>query len=194
MTLLNLIISTWQDFAILFLLVYASVVTGFLLGKKKSKPVNAQIHSNTFGYDDDRRPFFYGEVTKKQIVDHEDKKHIHLTLTFTNFGKQIAYDVKAMWFDENDNWPNWNADVKLNFERPHKVGDLKYKEAFDINLACEVENVVDKRGNDVFFYFFAVEVEFKQSNGETCSQVITCVNFSDEFYLQDSGNVLRYFE
>jgi len=195
MTLTNSPLNTWQDFALIILLAYACVITSLLLlSINKAKSIYTQLPSSALGYNDNRRPSFYGKLTENEIESFEDKKHIKLTLTLTNFGKQVAFDVKAIWFDEGDNWPKWKANSELSFERPLKVGNVRENGKFDIDLECVVENVVDKKGNDVFFYFFAIELEFKQSNGETCSQVISCLNFSNEFYFEDSGNVARYFE
>lgn len=194
MTLTTFLQFSWQDFAIIFLIIYSLIATYLLFSGNELKHKLTQVPSIALGEDDERRPCFYAQLTDKKLTDYEDKKHVQLTLTLTNYGKQTAFDTKAMWFDDSDNWPEWNTNSDLSFENPLKVGDVERNRRFNIELACEVEKVIDKKGNDIFFYFFAIELEFKQSNGETCNQVISCLNFSDEFYLEDSGNVARYFK
>lgn len=181
---------------IICLLVYMGTVTTLLLMAilKMKKIAYAPLASQAFGFDDERRPYFKAKILNQQIVTVDAKKQISLTLYLENTGSQTAYNTRAVWYDEDLNSSGWQSKPELQSYNPFSFGDLRNGREFKIELFCEVDNVIDPQGRDVFFAILQIELEYKQSNGETCLQVITWINFSNTYDFFEEGRVMRFFD
>ncbi|MES2418332.1 MAG: hypothetical protein V4541_09095 [Bacteroidota bacterium] len=181
------------NWPILFLVIYASVITGVLIMSfLRQQPT--KLPSPGFNYDDDPRPNLQGKIILEAKENKSDKKQIKIRLKVTNEGKQTAYDTKAIWYDGDMNWYQWKSSPPLHLRKPHLMGNLRPQESIEFDLECEIDYVAMPGKSDIFFCLFSIEFEFRQSNGESCLQEISWFNYAEEYDFLESSNVLRYFD
>ena len=137
----------------------------------------------------ERLPEFSARIVQRNDFERAEQINIQFVLEITNYGLQEASQLSVQWDSDDANFYEWI--VTPDITMPAQFESVHHQDYISLAFECKVPLVTLPNKNKSYFAFFALELNYRQPDGQECMQVITWLDHSNEFGWLDSGFVQR---